>query len=342
MVAICVGLSLIALVLPSSVRESAASGLRRSVVAPLLLLQEQAVRARSAFLSRDATNARIDSLALRGASVPRLEDENERLRRLLGLATQLQWGFVPAEALHTLDGSSSDDDVVILTAGADAGVQQRSPVVAPDGLVGVVTSVDARTSQAILWTHPDFRVSVMAADGAAFGIVQPHQGPEPDRYLLEMRGVAFRDVLKNGALITSSGLGGVFPRGIPVGVVIGELRTIEGWARTYLLRPAVRPQDIDQVMILRPERVASDIASVWQSAATADSAVRRIVAAGDSLARREADLRAARQRMLDSAAALLGGVNIAPNVSASDSLRPRIRLQGLRRDSVRRDTVRRR
>ncbi|MFN8581822.1 MAG: rod shape-determining protein MreC [Gemmatimonadaceae bacterium] len=180
-----------------------------------------------------------------------------------GLAVSC-WGFLPAEALHNAAGASRDDDVVVLTVGSEAGVRPRAPVVAPDGLVGVVTSTDPRTSQAILWTHADFRASAMAEDGSAFGIVQPHRGVEPDRYMLEMRGVAFRDALKNGTLIISSGLGGVFPRGIPIGVVVGELRTLEGWARTYLLRPAVRPQDVSQVMVLTPERVASGVATVWQ------------------------------------------------------------------------------
>jgi rod shape-determining protein MreC len=272
--------------------------------------------------------------------VPQLRDENERLRQLLGLARQLQWGFVPAEVLHGTGGVAAEDDVVMLTVGATAGVRARAPVVAPDGLVGVVTSTDPGTSQAILWTHPDFRVSAMAADGSAFGIVQPHRGGEPDRFMLEMRGVAFRDVLKQGTVITSSGLGGVFPRGIPIGTVVGELKTLEGWARTYILRPAVHPQDVVHVMVLTPERVTSDIASVWRSAATADSAVKRIAAAGDSLARQEADVRAGRQRMLDSAAAMLNGVNVAPNVSASDSLRPRLNIPGLKRDSVRRDSIR--
>ncbi|MBV6520826.1 MAG: hypothetical protein MNPFHGCM_00944 [Gemmatimonadaceae bacterium] len=338
--AVCIGLALFALVLPDRSRDGVAAALRRTIVAPLLVLQRQAERARGALVERDRVNARVDSLSLNNALVPQLRDENERLRQLLGLGAQLQWGFVPAEVLHNA-GGIAEDDVVMLTAGATAGVRSRAPVVAPDGLIGVVTRTDPGTSQAILWTHPDFRVSAMAADGSAFGIVQPHQGPDPDRFMLEMRGVAFRDVLKVGTVITSSGLGGVFPRGIPIGVVVGELKTLEGWARTYILRPAVRPQDVVHVMVLTPDRAASDIAGVWSSVATADSAVRRIAAAGDSIARQEADQRAARQRMLDSAAAMLSGVNVAPSVTASDSLRPRLNIPGLKRDSVRRDSIRR-
>jgi rod shape-determining protein MreC len=337
--AVCAAVSLLVTILPQPMRENIAAGLRRTVVSPLLSLQHQAERARNALVEREAVNARIDSLALRNDRLAELAHENERLRRLIGLGGKLETGFVAAEALHP--AGRAEGDMVMLTVGSNVGVAARAPVVAPDGLVGMVTTVDPRMSLAILRTHPDFRASVMAADGSAFGIVQPHQGGEPDRFLLEMRGVNFRNALKNGTLVTTSGLGGVYPRGIPIGIVVGEVKTVEGWARTYLLRPSVRPQDVTNVMVLLPQRASGEIASVWASAAAADSAVRRIAAAGDSMARLEAQQRAERQRQLDSAAMLLNGVNVAPGATRTDSLRPRAVVPGVRRDSARRDTTRR-
>src|SRR6185295_19420933 len=111
----------------------------------------------------------------------------------------------------------------------------------------------------------------------------------PERYLLEMRGVAFRSALKPGTQIVTSGLGGVYPAGIPIGTVLGELRTSEGWARTYLVRPAVRPPDVSNVIVLLPKRIeGQSLDRVWRSTVSADSAARRIAAAGDSIARRQA------------------------------------------------------
>ncbi|HEX4933315.1 MAG TPA: rod shape-determining protein MreC, partial [Gemmatimonadaceae bacterium] len=229
LVAACALLALLATVLPVPIRDAIASSLRRTVVAPLLALQERAERGRTAFAERDAVALRLDSLALRNASLGTLEQENAQLRGLLHLSRQLQWGFVPAEALH--GQGNGDEHVLLLTRGSGAGVKPRSGVVAPAGLVGQVTTVDPGSSVAILWTHPDFRASAMSADGSAFGIVRPHLGEEPGRFLLEMRGVAFRDALKPGTVITTSGLGGVFPRGIPIGVVLNELKqTTEVWS----------------------------------------------------------------------------------------------------------------
>jgi rod shape-determining protein MreC len=311
----CVALSLLAMALPIQVREPVASALRRTLVAPLLKLQEGSERWRAAYLSSQREELKRDTLALAAARVPTLENENDRLRKLLGLGSGLKWGFIPAEALQ--GRGRAEDFTVTLSAGSNAGVRERSLVVAPEGIVGLVQTVDPTLSLAILFAHPDFRVSAMSADGSAFGIVQPHvtsSGSSRDqaflrseRYLLEMRGVPFRATLKPGAVVYSSGLGGIYPKGIPVGVVMGEIKTTEAWARTYILRPAVNPAELSAVMILTPQRAAAGLTNVWAGVGAVDSATRSIVLAGDSLARQAAAAEAAARRAaLDSAARLLG------------------------------------
>lgn len=332
LVAACALLALLATVLPLPIRDAIASSLRRTVVAPLLALQERAERGRTAFAERDAVAARLDSLALRNAALGQLAQENEQLRGLLRLGRQLQWGFVPAEALH--GQGNGDEHVLLLTRGSRTGVKTRSGVVAPAGLVGQVTTVDPGSSVAILWTHPDFRASAMAADGSAFGIVRPHLGEEPERFLLEMRGVAFRDALKPGTLISTSGLGGVFPRGIPIGVVLRELKqTNEVWSRSYLVRPAVYPPDVSNVMILAPQRAAEGgLDSAWVGVERAEQSARLLSASGDSLARLQAAAAAFRQRQIDSLKAVMG---IATRDSLeSDSLATRSDSAAARRPAT--------
>ena len=310
----CVILSLIATVLPAKLREPIAGALRRSLVAPLIRLQKGAERWRSSYLASEREELRRDTLALSAARVPTLETENERLRRLLGLGSALKWGFIPAEALQ--GRGRAEDFTVTLSAGSNAGVRERSLVVSPEGVVGLVQTVDPTMSLGILFAHPDFRVSAMAAHDSAFGIVQPHVvstgTPQEkaflrsDRYLLEMRGVPFRMTLKPGAVVYSSGLGGIYPKGIPVGVVLSEIRTPESWARTYLLRPAVNPAALTSVMILTPQRGAAGLTNVWADVGAVDSATRSIVIAGDSLARQSATAEAAARRAaIESAAATM-------------------------------------
>ena len=340
--AACVFLAIVVHGLPERLREPLTRSLRQTVLVPLVSLQHNAGLSRAAWLSHEA-NARVqDSVSLQAMRALALESENDRLRRVLGLGGKLRWGFVPAEALHS--GAVGDEYTLTLSAGGNAGVRPFSPVVAPDGLVGMVQTVDPRMSIAIIWTHPDFRVSARAADRSAFGIVQAHQGSGSDRYLLELRGVPVRNQIKKGTLIVSSGLGGVYPEGIPIGTVIDTLRS-DGYARKYLLRPSVMPSDVLSVMVLQPQRAAGGVEPVWATTVAAADSVARAAAAADSIAAARAagapgkpivaeSVTVARPPVPNATAPVLNPDSVAAAARAREARRAR-------RDSIRADSVRR-
>jgi len=128
------------------------------------------------------------------------------------------------------------------------------PVVAPGGLLGAVQSTGAETSVVLIWTHPDFRASAITEDGVVFGIVAPRGSEGQDVRLLELQGVPFRQQVPLGTMVYTSGLGlrlgGVYPRGIPLGSVVAVADELEGWSRTYVVRPAVQPASVTHVIVL--------------------------------------------------------------------------------------------
>lgn len=319
--AACLFLAIVVHGLPDRLREPLARGMRQTVLVPLVALQHNAGLSRAAWLSHESIARAEDSVSLQGMRNLALESENERLRRVLGLGGKLRWGFVPAEALHS--GAVGDDYTLTLSAGATSGVRPFSPVVAPDGLVGMVQTVDPRMSIAIIWTHPDFRVSARAADRSAFGIVQAHQGSGSDRYLLELRGVPVRNQIRKGTLIVSSGLGGVYPEGIPIGTIVDTLRS-DGYARKYLLRPSVMPSDVLSVMVLQPQRAAGGVEPVWATTVAAADSVARAAAAADSMAAARAAGAPGRPIVAEQSAVPTAGVPnaIAPNATAPNAAPP--------------------
>ena len=117
-----------------------------------------------------------------------------------------------------------------------------------------MNSVDARTSTVVTWAHPEFRASAMGADASVFGIVQAGGAESPDVWLLALHGVPYRQEVSPGTLIVTSGLGGVFPRGIPIGTVTAETSEASIWERRYVVRPAVHPAAVSHVMILTSAR----------------------------------------------------------------------------------------
>src|ERR1051326_7094959 len=247
--------------LPGRLRHPMAQALRQPVLAAFLSLQQQIERLSASLARYDAVVAQRDSASLVATFLPELRGENARLRSLLGLGTRLGTGYIPAEVLRESEPTSPL--TFIVSAGKKQGVKPLSAVVSPDGLVGIVSTVDQQTSVVVTWAHPEFRASAMAADGSVYGIVPPPGSEGPRVWLLE--GVAYRQLVANGTLILTSGLGGVMPRGIPVGVVVGVAGEAEGWERTYLLRPAVHPAAVTHVMILSGTPRRGDLRSVFEA-----------------------------------------------------------------------------
>jgi rod shape-determining protein MreC len=245
---VCVVLSVATMTLPDTWRQPIARGLRATVLAPFLYLQQQSEELRTSRARYDQVVAQRDSTALAAGFVPELRNENARLRGLLGLGQRLGGGFVAAEVLHQPE--PTNPLTLVLSAGKRQGVQPLAPVVSPEGLVGIVSAVDPNSSVAVTWAYAEFRASAMSEDGAVYGIVAPHGTEGPGIWLLELRGVAYRQLIPDGTQIVTSGLGGVLPRGIPIGTVIGLAGEAEGWERTYLVRPAVHPAAVTHVMIL--------------------------------------------------------------------------------------------
>jgi rod shape-determining protein MreC len=129
----------------------------------------------------------------------------------------------------------------------------------------MVSSVSGKSSVAMSWAHPEFRVSAFTVSGNAFGVVAPSNEGRNGEGALEFRGVPYRDSVPLGTLVLSSGLGGVFPKGIPVGTVIGTVREEAGWERVYRLRPAANPGSAAHVLVLVGTSLVRDLAAAFPS-----------------------------------------------------------------------------
>ncbi|MSR06899.1 MAG: rod shape-determining protein MreC [Gemmatimonadetes bacterium] len=248
---VCLLLSIVARILPSHWGVAVASVFRDTLLSPLIALQYQAQVIKTSRARYDLETTQRDSLTLALDSLAPLRFENRELRALLGLRARLPVGHVAVEILHQ---AGPGEALLTLSAGRAQGIRSLQPVISTDGLVGVVTSpVDARTSVMMVWAHPDFRASAMTEDGAIYGIVAPSGMAGPDQMLMELSGVPYREHIPEGTAVYTSGLGGVYPRGIPVGRVIGVGPEGEGWSRTYIVRPAVQPASVSHVIVLTGE-----------------------------------------------------------------------------------------
>ena len=72
--------------------------------------------------------------------------------------------------------------------------------------------------------------------------------------------------------MVTTGRGGIYPRGIPLGTVVGIDEADTGWRKSYLLRPAVRPEGVTHVIVaIQREGQGGDLSPLWQPDEPADT-----------------------------------------------------------------------
>lgn len=316
--AACVAVAIIFLMLSESAGQAVSGALRQSILSPLVWLQSQAELGRTSRSRFRAVAAERDSAALIAQTVPVLRAENARLRDLLSLSHRMQTDFTAAEVLH--QSTASDERMLLINAGTLEGISAFEPVVAPGGLIGVVAGVTASTATVMTWAHPDFRVSAFAAGGRVVGMVAPSSTGSASEASLEFRAASYRDTLPSGTLILSSGLGGVYPKGIPVGTVTGVAREQAGWERIYSLRPAANPSAEAHLMVLTA-RTDSTISAAFPS----DSILAAVAADSTKAARVQDSM--LRVRIADSVRAWLrdstsAASRVAQPAPGTDSVPP--------------------
>lgn len=257
-----VAFALLVYYLPQTTQQRAASVLRGSILRPFIATQEALVEARLNARQVEELQRELDTLSARLSTHRALEDENRALRGLLELRDRLRPVFRPASVLRP--GNTDSESMFLVSVGTADGVRVGSPVVDQNGLVGVVREVRPSTSVAMDWTHPDFRASAMLADGTSYGIVETRRGAfrEDDRMILT--GTAFNADIPRGMLVLTSGFGGVYPRGIPIGRVESVADSEGEWLTSHWLVPMVQPASVTHVLVAVGD-LGEAVIEAWRS-----------------------------------------------------------------------------
>jgi rod shape-determining protein MreC len=169
-----------------------------------------------------------------------LKDVNKRYEALLNVRTEPPIAMVTARSVSESRGPFAN--ARLIDAGSRQGVLIGHPVINEHGLVGRVTGTTSGVSRVLLLTDAASRVPVLVNGTDARAILSGDGGANPRLEFL--RGQA---AVKEGSQILTSGDGGMFPRGLPVGVAAKSLDG--GWrVKLYSERGAV-----DYVRVLKFE-----------------------------------------------------------------------------------------
>lgn len=229
-----------------------ARAVRGSVLMPFLELHEAFTERARAARRLEGLRGERDSLLAETLRLRRLAESGRELRRIAGLGPLPGESFVPADLLPGRP-RVGDADVFTLRSDGVGRVPTPTAVITGSGLVGVLRSAQGSGGRGEFWSHPDFRVSVRTADGGTTGIVRPHRGPDGQPAMV-LEGAPYQGDVAPGTELLTTGLAGIYPPGVRVGTVTGVSRVESGWAKSYFVRPAVRPGEADLVLVwLRSE-----------------------------------------------------------------------------------------
>ncbi len=155
----------------------------------------------------------VQQLELREKALIQAQEENARLRGLLDLKPILP---VEGVAAHVVGRSPNYlANVIYVDRGASSGIRVDSPVLAGEGIVGRVILASAHNSQVQLISNPDASIGVMVERTRSPGVLRGSGDP-----LLSLNYIGNTEQVEAGDIVVSSGLDGIYPKGLPVGRVV--------------------------------------------------------------------------------------------------------------------------
>jgi rod shape-determining protein MreC len=203
---------------------------------------------RRALINEEAARRDLARQAERALRVEQLTVENTRLRALLELRPSLTVRSQAAQVLY--EASDPYSRKVVIDRGATNGVALTSPVINEAGVLGQVTRVFPLSSEVTLLVDKDAAIPVLnsrtLARSAVFG------GAGVGGGTMEMRFMASNSDVQVGDLLTTSGVDGVYPAGLPVAKVVSVDRKVDSGFARIVLAPTAMPDGVRHVMVLEP------------------------------------------------------------------------------------------
>jgi rod shape-determining protein MreC len=197
------------------------------------------VRAENHRLREEIQRLRVDALRVSETS-----EENARLRRLLVLREQLPMSTLPGEVIAREWGGWIRS--LTVNRGKGDHVARLTAVISPDGLVGRVVDVRPGASIVQVLSDPASSLSAHVVRTRTVGLVEGEPSGSIRLKFMARDGAG----IQVGDLVVTSGLGGLFPRGIP----IGRVRAIDNRGSALFhyanLTPVVDLSRIDEVLLV--------------------------------------------------------------------------------------------
>ncbi|PKR79121.1 rod shape-determining protein MreC [Halalkalibacillus sediminis] len=212
-------------------------------------LTEDIKNIRNVYQQNEVLKEELQDYKTLAFQVNELEKENDELRAITEMEDSIS-DFSPTKATVIARSPDLWFDQLTINKGQIHGVEQNMAVSTPEGMVGKVIESSQLTSTVQLLSGFDEnnRISVTVdGDEDVFGMIE---GYDKEKRALLFREIGSEGNIEEGQTIVSSGLGGVFPRGL----LIGTIETVEldqyGLTQIAYVKPAADLYNVNHLMII--------------------------------------------------------------------------------------------
>ena len=169
--------------------------------------------------------------------------ENARLLNLLETKNQPEMKTMMAKIIGY--DSTNWNQMVSIDKGSNDGLKRAMPVICNGGLVGKIESVSLNSSKVLLITDIRNAVDALIQESRAKGVVFG-----TNRNLCGMKYVSLDEKIEKGFRVISSGMGGVYPKGLLVGFVEKVEKKEVGLFHEVSVKPSVDLSHLEEVLVI--------------------------------------------------------------------------------------------
>ncbi|WAA11585.1 rod shape-determining protein MreC [Fervidibacillus halotolerans] len=193
--------------------------------------------------------SRLDEYAQLKVDVERLKQENEELKKILEKEKDLA-SYKSREASVIARSHDLWNDSLIIDKGEIHGIKKNMAVITADGMIGKIKSVGKTTSTVQLLTTEErtnkIHVSIQGEE-PIYGIVE---GYDEKQQMLLVKQIPSDKEVEQGMTVMTSGLGGVYPKGLSIGEVVKVEADQYGLTKTAYVKPAANFYSFEHVIVV--------------------------------------------------------------------------------------------
>jgi rod shape-determining protein MreC len=141
---------------------------------------------------------------------------------------------------------------VLVDLGTGDGMGPNYPVVTPEGLVGRIERVGLKQSVVVLVGDPSCQVAALVQETRDHGIITPAMPAAFDGQWVDLTHLTRGNSIQPGCQVVTSGLGGIFPKGIPIGEVMAVQTMDYGLYAEARVRLSASLNGLEEVWIILP------------------------------------------------------------------------------------------